>query len=103
MYDTKTGLIAQTFTINEIGVQVPAETLRYIWAEVESVQRSEWNAAGMAGINPEARLVTPSVNYRGERIAVLNGERYGIYRTYDRKNGETELYLQKMQGVTYGD
>ena len=37
--------------------------------------------------------------YHGEMVAVLNGTRYGIYRTYQVNTEELELYLEQKVGV----
>ena len=37
--------------------------------------------------------------YQGEEIAILNGARYGIYRTYSPNGEEMELYLEQKAGV----
>lgn len=38
-------------------------------------------------------------DYNGERIAELDGVRYGIYRTYLAQNEFIELYLERKAGI----
>ena len=38
-------------------------------------------------------------DYCGESIAVVDGVRYGIYRTYRAKNETLELYLEAKAGI----
>lgn len=38
-------------------------------------------------------------DYQGEEIAEINGDRYGIYRTYFATTDTIELYLEKKAGV----
>lgn len=94
-------LVSCGYTLNEIGVPVPVETAVEIPAEVRSVTRAEWEAAGLQGLNASFVILTPYANYSGQEIAIYRGERYGIYRSY--VNGENvELYLEKKAGVTNG-
>ncbi|WP_167849942.1 hypothetical protein [Galactobacillus timonensis] len=37
-------------------------------------------------------------DYNGEPYAVINGERYHIYRTFETKSGGIELYLERRAG-----
>ena len=37
-------------------------------------------------------------DYNGESIAEYAGQRYGIYRTYERDDELVELYLEKKAG-----
>lgn len=91
-------LIAETVSMNEIGVPVSTETARQIYVFEKSVTGTEWHEAGRHGINPAVCLITPRCNYAGEKIAEYEGVRYGIYRTYI-VNDEIELYLEKKGGV----
>lgn len=96
-------LVSRTYTPNDIGVMVATETETEIYAEVRSITRSEWEAAGKQGLNPAFMLITPECNYAGQEIAVFRGVRYGIYRTFTPAGGENvELYLQKKAGLTNG-
>lgn len=38
-------------------------------------------------------------DYQGEQIAVVDGVRYGVYRTYRAKNETLELYLERKAGI----
>ena len=38
-------------------------------------------------------------DYQGEQIAVVDGARYGVYRTYRAKNETLELYLERRAGI----
>lgn len=94
-------LVSCQYTQNDIGVPVSVESAVEIPAEVRPISRSEWQAAGLQGLNAAYMLVTPECNYSGQEIAILHGVRYGIYRTYTPAGSENiELYLQKKAGVT---
>lgn len=96
-------LISCTYVQNDIGVPVATETATEIPAEVRSITRSEWEAAGQQGLNAAHVLLTPECNYSGQEIAEFRGVRYGIYRTYVPAGSDLiELYLEKKAGVTDG-
>ena len=96
-------LISRSYVLDDIGVPVATETATEIPAEVRSITRSEWEAAGQQGLNAAHVLLTPECNYDGQEIAVFRGVRYGIYRTYVPAGSEMlELYLERKAGVTDG-
>lgn len=94
-------LIKETYIQDEIGQLIPSETEAEIYVEILSVTRSEWAAASRDGLNPAIVLRTQRINYSGERIAVLEGVRYGVYRTYALPDSDLiEIYLEEKAGVT---
>ena len=96
-------LIKQAYTKDTIGQGVPNESSREVFASINSVSRSEWSAAGVNGLKPSFVATTPSINYEGEMIVELSGERYSVYRTYLKKDSdEIELYLERKVGVSHG-
>lgn len=100
-------LVGETYTENEIGVQVATEVETPVWASLQSIGRQENYDAGNAGLNPEMMAVTNIANYHGEKIVQIgtgeNSKRYGVYRTYIIPNSDSiELYLEGKVGV-YGN
>lgn len=94
-------LIKENYVQDEIGQMVPSETETEIYVEILSVTRSEWAAASRDGLNPAIMLRTQRLNYLGERIAELEGVRYGVYRTYTPPDSDLiEIYLEEKAGVT---
>ena len=78
---------------------IPSETKVEIFVREESITRSEWNTAGVQGLQPTIVLVTATVNYNGEKAVEYDGERYSIYRTFRRSDtDEMELYCEKKVG-----
>lgn len=75
-------LISKTSQKDDYGRTVPTETTRDVFAQIDSVSRAEFFAAGQNGLNPEYRFTVFSGEYTGEREADYNGVRYSIYRTY---------------------
>jgi hypothetical protein len=88
------------------------ESQREVFARVESVERSEFFAAGQKGLRPELRVTLAAIEYEGEQVCAVDGVRYAIYRTYraspeahfrTARNAadpdDLELYLQREVGV----
>lgn len=83
MIDTALTLIGYTRQKDEYGVwrdDMPVR--REVFAQAESVGRTEFFAAGQNGLRPEYRFRVFAAEYHGERECEYNGERYAIYRTY---------------------
>lgn len=94
-------LISQTYTTDELGQYVPNEAPREVFARVESVSQREFFAAAQTGLRPELKaILTFAEDYQGEQIAVWQGMRYAIYRTYATPSGQMELYLKRETGVS---
>lgn len=92
-------LIQRLYEKNEIGVMVPNEKMAEIFVREKSITRSEWNSAGVKGLNPAFVLVTDAVNYNNEDAIEYNGSRYNIYRTFRNSDtDEIELYCEKSIG-----
>ena len=72
---------------------------RTVFCQVQSVKRSEWAAAAHSGKRATYCVTVWADEYQGEEVAILNGTRYGIYRTYSPNGDEMELYLEQKAGV----
>lgn len=92
-------LIAVTYAEDDIGQRVPAETARDVFCNIASVSANEWFEAGRAGMQAALKVTMFAPDYQGEQIAVVEGVRYGIYRTYRAKNETLELYLERRAGI----
>ena len=94
-------LVSETWTKDSIGQMVATYTDRDVFGERESVNRSEWSAAGEQGLNPEFKVDVFFGDYEGEKIARMdvNGSEktFAIYRTY-RDSDTVELYLEWKTG-----
>ncbi len=101
MMDGTIILIKQTVKSDKIGQQkVISEEKNEVFCTISSVTRSEWRDAGQNGIAAELKVVMPRVNYSEERIALVDGERKAIYRTYcPEDSDEIELYLKSEAGT----
>lgn len=92
-------LISTSYTQDNIGQPIPVETRKDIFCNLTGVSASEFFSAGRAGLKPEYRATLFSYDYGGEEIVELDGVRYGVYRTYLRRNETIELYLERKAGV----
>lgn len=95
-------LIAETVERDDIG-QEYTETASSgeVYCTVDSVTREEWRVAYQAGWDASAKLTVSAADYGGERVAIFEGLRYVIYRTY-RDGMDVELYLGERVGERDG-
>ncbi len=85
---------------DEIGQEVSTERKRKVFCDVSSVSGAETFDAGRNNIVPECKVTVFAPEYGSETVVILNGTRYGVYRTYwDKKYDTMELYLSKKVGV----
>lgn len=87
--------IASVGTNDEVGYTEEATT---VYGIKSSVSSEEWFAANRDGINTKLRVTIYSFEYSGQTIAVVNGVRYAIYRTYESDIDHIELYLEEQVG-----
>lgn len=92
-------LISYEITRDDVGNAVRKESLHDTYARVSSVSQSEFSSAGQMGIKPEYRITVNTYDYSGEKIVVLFGEKYAVYRTYQATPFEIELYVERKEGV----
>lgn len=74
-------------------------TTREIFCAVENVHRAEWFAAAQAGMRAQYCVTVWADEYQGETVAILDGVRYGVYRTYQPNGEDMELYLEQKAGA----
>lgn len=97
-FDTPVTLIAVTVTgRDDIGNPIRTEKSSEVWAKLKSVTRAEFQAAGAMGLRPSFLVEVPDVDYHGETLVELSGERYSVYRDY-RKGENRELYVTQKRG-----
>ena len=91
-------LITQTITTDKYGNEVPTETERTVYCEVDSISQTEFYAAANTELNPEYRFTIFFGDYEGESLVKFNGARYSVYRTY-RTGDDLELYTERKIGA----
>ena len=94
-------LITKTYTTDTMGQKIATEKTETVFATLQSISRAEWtsySSTGRSGLVPAYMATVFMGDYNGQSIAEYNGERYGIYRTYERDDELVELYLEKKAG-----
>ncbi len=95
-------LIAEAVERDDIGQEyTEAASSGEVYCTVDSVTREEWRVAYQAGWDASAKLIVSDADYGGERVAIFEGLRYVIYRTY-RDGMDVELYLGERVGERSG-
>ena len=78
---------------------------RKVLADKASITGQEYfNASSdkAIGIKPKLCMRIRSFDYRGEKLCEYAGVIYSVYRTFDRQDGITELYLSPKAGEQSG-
>lgn len=86
--------------VDEDGFPVaPAEESATAFCNVKSCKRSEFYQAQSVGVNAVKSVELNSLDYNGQVIAKLNGNRFKVYRTYEiPEKGIVELTLADIEG-----
>lgn len=93
-------LVKPKYKLDALNQYVPdGEILQEVYCKVSSVTRTEWAAAAQKGLKAVYRVTVWVDEYGGATAAVLDGQRYGIYRTYQPNGDEIELYLERKVGA----
>lgn len=100
---TEITLISVMKAQDERGVWRETPTERTVFAQVDSVTRSEFFEAGRNGLNPEYRFSLFFGDYEGERTVRYDGHTYGVYRTYRGRTDTIELYAERKGGTNEVD
>lgn len=96
-YSERVKLIAESFTRDAAGNLRTEEQAREVWADVRSVSRAEFAAAGAQGIKPTAAIAVHETDYAGEELVEAAGRRLRVYRSFWRGD-EIELYVSEKRG-----
>lgn len=88
-------LLDEVIYRDDIGQELPNYSEREVFASVGSVSLNEWATAGNLGMKPELKITMFAPDYEGEKIVVVDGKRYNVYRTFVAKNENIELYVQR--------
>ena len=91
-------LISETVVPDAIGNRIATRTETEVWADLRSVSRAEFSAAGVMGLKPAAVVVVHACDYSGQTLIRVNEILLAVYRSYC--SGETvELYAEEKRGV----
>lgn len=94
-------LVNETTSQDSIGQVVTTRTTSDIYAQIRSVSGTEWSNAGLNGIRASYQITCYADEYAGQQELILDGVTYEVYRTYERRDGKIELYVEKRTGSAY--
>ena len=94
-------LVNETTSQDSIGQVVTTRTTSDIYAQIRSVSGTEWSNAGLNGIRASYQITVYADEYTGQQELILDGVTYEVYRTYERRDGKIELYVEKRTGSAY--
>ena len=92
-------LITEATLQDDNGVWQVTETTKDIFCQVSSVTRDEFFEAGRNGLNPDYRFTVFGPDYDGQKVVEYKGKHYGVYRTYQARTDELELYVERKGGT----
>lgn len=72
---------------------------REVFGTKKSVGANEFFKAGQLGIRSQYQVLVHTCEYDGETLVEINGKNHSVYRTYERTDGFTELYLEERSGL----
>ena len=88
------------YATDPLGQRIPEEkSLTTVYCSKKDVSRTEWFTAAQNGMKAVCCLTVWACEYHGEQTAIMNGVRYGIYRTYQSGPDDIELYLHQKVGA----
>ena len=98
MQNSQVKLISVTYTEDEVGNQIPAETFTEVWAEVTGIRQSEFYNAAIAGLRPERTFVVWANEYSGQTKIEADGVKYKLIRAFNNpaKSEMMELVCERV-------
>ena len=103
MFDryTMIKLIPVTVTYGDLRQEIETEgSATEVFAELSSITRQEFLAAGSLGLKPSLSATIYSFEYNDEKLVEINDKRYSVYRSYNRvEDDKIELYLEEKEGT----
>lgn len=99
-HDITFKLIPDVRTKDSTGQSVPSSETQPIECIgfQRSVYQNEFYQADQAGIRPQGVIVMNLADYSGERYLSIDGNKYSIYRTFERDQDWIELYYGDRVG-----
>ncbi len=80
---------------------ITSVSYRKVFCAVKSIPQNEYFLAGQSSIRASMVFEIRSVEYGGQTKVKYNGKIYHIYRTYDKANEFTDLYVEYRDGDNY--
>ena len=98
---TVISLVNETKSQDAVGQIITERTLTDVFAQIRSVSGTEWSNAGLNGIQASYQITCYADEYAGQQELILDGVSYEVYRTYERRDGKVELYVEKRTGSAF--
>ena len=92
-------LVSKTDSFDDIGNNIPEESLTKCYAKEQKVGSKEYYNAVSIGITPTAELRIKKLNYDDEEELIWNNKRYSIIRTLPIETMDMVLIIGEKQGV----
>ena len=98
MQSLKIKLISITIKEDDIGNQVPTETVTEAWAEEIGVRQSEFYNAAVTGLKPEKTFIIWANEYSGQTKIEADGVKYKLIRAFNNpaKSEMMELVCERV-------
>ena len=93
-------LEAVTHGVDAEGFPAESVTQTEVYADVQSVRRSEFYAARQIGVNLAISVKLRAADYNGQERLVWNGTRYKVERSYTEAREMYELECSEFREVT---
>lgn len=96
-YDSEITLVSLKIARNAEGIDAETENARaVVYAQLDAVGYREFYVAQQAGITPEITATIFDADYDRQRVAIVDGVRYRVVRTYKRGD-KVELTLEALE------
>ncbi len=95
----KIGLVSEAYSKDEYGIDEVTESVKEVFARVDSISAREFFSAGQNNIKPDFKMIVNADEYGGEKIVTYSGQRYSVYRTYQSLENSLELYVERKVGT----
>lgn len=96
--DDVCSLVSVTYTEDELGQSIEAESERQVFCTVLSITRQEFATAGQLGLKPKIMIVLDNEEYNDEKTVMYDNKRYTVYKDFPRVDGCIELYCEIKVG-----
>lgn len=90
-------LVSEEHKQDDIGQWTTTQTLKKVFAYIQSATQKEWFEGGRNGLNPQYKCSMFVGDYNGEDKVKIKDTIYTVYRTYC-KDDTIELYLELRKG-----
>lgn len=91
-------LISVTTTLDDLMQEIEVETNRQVFCDKLSIGQKEFALSAQSGLKAEMIIVIDKDEYNDEEKLIYKNQKYSIYRTFVRNDGDIELYCERRVG-----